>query len=290
MSDDDKFNDEEYHFIDDPDMAPMDDASLPGNTDPAVAPSDVDSNPKRSEYMNKTLDMAAPVLDALKNNFALRLTVLGFVILVLVLTIYRCTSGSVVPKKSKEIASIPVEHSQSISTSQPTRRPIVIEQPQNTSHSVRLNMSDQRLAAIEQSQTDLQTHTSALTAQLSSINTNVNVMTDNMKALSEQLSQLAAVVQEQAKQAADLNQRLKQQSVKQASAVRSRLPAEPSVRYFLQAVIPGRAWLVNTNGDTLTVREGTRIASYGVIRYIDAKRGQVLTSSGQVIKFSQNDS
>ena len=61
-------------------------------------------------------------------------------------------------------------------------------------------------------------------------------------------------------------------------------------KYHIQAVIPGRAWLIATNGATLTVREGTAVAGYGMVRLIDPSQGRVTTSSGQVIRFSQEDS
>jgi intracellular multiplication protein IcmG len=62
------------------------------------------------------------------------------------------------------------------------------------------------------------------------------------------------------------------------------------LKYYVQAVIPGRAWLIATNGATLTVREGTLISGYGVVKLIDPTQGRVLTSSGRIIRFSQSDS
>jgi hypothetical protein len=38
------------------------------------------------------------------------------------------------------------------------------------------------------------------------------------------------------------------------------------------------------------VRQGTQLTNYGEISYIDATKGQVLTSSGRTINFSQDDS
>ena len=64
----------------------------------------------------------------------------------------------------------------------------------------------------------------------------------------------------------------------------------PQIQCALQAIIAGRAWLVCSNGETLTVRQGTQVYNYGEVRYIDAISGQVLTSSGQTITFSQEDS
>ncbi|MBA3536672.1 MAG: type IV secretion protein IcmG, partial [Tatlockia sp.] len=74
--------------------------------------------------------------------------------------------------------------------------------------------------------------------------------------------------------------------------VRRRLivKSAPRLMYFIQAIIPGRAWLIATNGSTITVREGTRIAGWGVVKLIDPIQGRVLTSSGRIIRFSQRDS
>ena len=67
-------------------------------------------------------------------------------------------------------------------------------------------------------------------------------------------------------------------------------PSAPPIHYYIQAVIPGRAWIIATNGSTLTVREGTNIAGYGIVRLIDPLDGRIVTSSGQIIRFSQEDS
>ncbi|HAF87135.1 MAG TPA: type IV secretion protein IcmG, partial [Legionellales bacterium] len=60
--------------------------------------------------------------------------------------------------------------------------------------------------------------------------------------------------------------------------------------YYIKAVIPGRAWLIAANGSTLTVSEGTNIKGYGMVKLIDSTQGRILTSSGRVIRFSQQDS
>ncbi len=64
----------------------------------------------------------------------------------------------------------------------------------------------------------------------------------------------------------------------------------PMMVYYLQALIPGRAWLIADNGTTVTVRKGSRLQGYGVIKAIDPVEGLVRTSSGKIIRFSQADS
>lgn len=284
MSDDDKFNDEEYHFIDDPEMVGMHNVV---SSETTTAP-DMTENNKQTTYVNKILDSMSPILEQFKTNFALRLAVIGLAVILFIILIYRCTANPIVPKAVQPVSSMPVTHPQ-LTRAMPSNAqrsmPIDAPPPTNTVH---VNMSNQRLSSLEQTQSDLQAQTTALTTQLSEINTNLTAMMDNLKSLSGQVSQLSNAVQEQAIHVADLNERLKKRTKMNISHAQS--SSIPPVKYFLQAVIPGRAWLINTNGDTLTVREGTKIANYGVIRYIDAKRGRVLTSSGQMITFSQNDS
>lgn len=143
----------------------------------------------------------------------------------------------------------------------------------------------QKLSALELSQQNLRSEVTALNDQLSGINTNMNELTTKITDLSQMLTTLAAKVDQQSNQIAILTTRT---APKPVPRVVHRGP--PPRVYHIQAVIPGRAWLIATNGSTLTVREGTQIPGYGVVKLIDARQGRVITSSGQVIRFSQQDS
>lgn len=61
------------------------------------------------------------------------------------------------------------------------------------------------------------------------------------------------------------------------------------LRYYIQAVVPGRAWLSSNKGDYLTVQLGTNLPKYGAIRQINADAGLIATSSGKMIHFSANE-
>lgn len=56
--------------------------------------------------------------------------------------------------------------------------------------------------------------------------------------------------------------------------------------YHLRAVIPGRAWLEDDQGQTLTVAIGDKLLGYGRVSNIDAQQGIVSTTSGKVIGFN----
>ena len=52
----------------------------------------------------------------------------------------------------------------------------------------------------------------------------------------------------------------------------------------LRAVVPGRAWLVDGKGRTISVVEGSQLGTFGIVTDIDATRGTVTTSSGYTFK------
>ncbi|MBY0544694.1 MAG: hypothetical protein K2Q14_04005 [Gammaproteobacteria bacterium] len=55
--------------------------------------------------------------------------------------------------------------------------------------------------------------------------------------------------------------------------------------YYVQAIIPGRAWLKNSNGQIITVAPGDAIPGYGTVAAIDAQNGVVIMSTGSKIVF-----
>lgn len=55
--------------------------------------------------------------------------------------------------------------------------------------------------------------------------------------------------------------------------------------YQLQAALPGRAWLIRSDGSTTTVSLGDKIPGYGTVILIDPDAGMIQTSSGAIIKY-----
>ena len=144
----------------------------------------------------------------------------------------------------------------------------------------------QELSALESAQQSMRADVSTVSDQLGTLGNNVNAMVAKMSELNSVIASLSAKVDEQSHE-------LEQVAIRREEAKRVhhgviKGPSYP--KYHIQAVIPGRAWLIATNGATLTVREGTIIAGYGMVRLIDPNQGRVSTSSGQVIRFSQDDS
>ncbi|MCA0402779.1 MAG: type IVB secretion system protein IcmG/DotF [Proteobacteria bacterium] len=147
-------------------------------------------------------------------------------------------------------------------------------------------MVEQKLSDLEVNQQNIRSDMSSVSSQMSSVNSNVNELTQKIEELSETITNLNAKLEQQSNQIAVLTERTRPKIVKKPRVIRP----ENRISYYIQAVIPGRAWLIATNGSTLTVREGTQIAGLGVVRLIDPAQGKVIMSSGRVIRFSQQDS
>ncbi|CAM2830960.1 type IVB secretion system protein IcmG/DotF [Legionella worsleiensis] len=159
-----------------------------------------------------------------------------------------------------------------------------IQQVQQIDTQAQRELSD-KISALEASQRSLRADLSALNEQIGTINNNVNNLNSQIANLSQTMNVLSS---QMAKQSEVVGVLIARTAPKKPKPVVRYTPQR--INYAIQAVIPGRAWLIGSNGSTITVREGTKIAGYGMVKLIDSIQGRVLTSSGQVIKFSQDDS
>jgi intracellular multiplication protein IcmG len=192
-------------------------------------------------------------------------------------------------KTSQEIPSVPVTTTPAPVTSV-TPVPQQPEPPVQTSQvvpppSVDTTEINQKLSSLEASQQDVRLNVNSVNNKLGVINTSVSELTEKIANLNRMLSDLAAKLDQQSHEIILLTEKAKPKPVRRVF-----IKSAPRLMYFIQAIIPGRAWLIATNGSTITVREGTRIAGFGVVKLIDPIQGRVLTSSGQIIRFSQRDS
>lgn len=100
-------------------------------------------------------------------------------------------------------------------------------------------------------------------------------LNQSMTALTAEVKQLATLVQDSQKPVV---------KVKKAAV----LPSPPLV-FHLRAIVPGRAWIVSNDGLSESVTTGDSVPQYGTVQVVDANRGMVLTSSGKVISYGEND-
>lgn len=168
----------------------------------------------------------------------------------------------------------------------PTPTPVRVEPQPQTVVSTSDNDLKQKVSSLEQSQQNVRAEVNTVGQQVGTVNNNVNNLNNQIAKLNQVIENLSNQV---AKQSEEISILMARSQPKPPKTVKYRIKTQPLV-YYIQAVIPGRAWLIGTNGSTLTVREGTRIAGYGTVKLIDSLQGRVLTSSGHIIRFSQADS
>lgn len=176
-----------------------------------------------------------------------------------------------------------------------TPKPVIMQQPTQAiipeTTTTIVNVDERvgrQLSDLEQGQQKNQADFLLVNSQINGINTSMTGMIAKIDELSRVVAQLTAKIE--AEEIARAKPRVVTIKRARSKNISSHRPTTLSTHYYIQAVIPGRAWLVATNGSTLTVREGTNIAGYGMVKLIDPRQGRVLTSSGQVIRFSPEDS
>lgn len=141
-----------------------------------------------------------------------------------------------------------------------------------------------KLSTLESNQENLGSQVSTFNGQLETVNTTLQSLTDKINEMNQTISTLSTKLEEQTHRVELMVKPVPVAKVTRVKILRRMLT------YRIQAVIPGRAWLIASNGSTVTVRAGSRLPGYGVVRGIDVSLGRVTTSSGKIIRFGPNDS
>ena len=108
------------------------------------------------------------------------------------------------------------------------------------------------------------------------------------RAAQQQLNQSMMVLVSQVKQ---LTEEVKSQAIKHEEIkkpehqVKEPAVTAPPLTFQIRAVVPGRAWIVASDGQSFSVAVGDHIPQYGAVQGINADDGVVATSSGKNIRF-----
>ncbi|MDF2867799.1 MAG: icmG dotF [Gammaproteobacteria bacterium] len=130
------------------------------------------------------------------------------------------------------------------------------------------------------------------TARLSRLENRFNGVDNDFSLLKEQLNQLRGELRTLSTQLNNLQQKLpkpaEHKPVVMAKPKNQKPPAPVVSRptYHVQAVLPGRAWLVrDEDSATITVAVGDILPGYGTIININPTRASVITSTGYTIPY-----
>ncbi|OGV34000.1 MAG: hypothetical protein A3E88_04590 [Legionellales bacterium RIFCSPHIGHO2_12_FULL_35_11] len=285
MSDDkkDQYDDEEYHFAVEPESS-----DAPIDEPPGV---DIDSKPKFN--FNFKFDKNS-IINFFENNLIARNSLIGIAVLAVLVIGYEFTSGLIAKSKASK-ALKDKEMAQMVQAKPNFIKPMQYSQPiqapiSKVDNELKKSIEN-KMNVVEQNQDMMRSQISAVNTQTESLNSNFNVLMEKMSELSQQVTALSATVEDQSRILMLIKQKAMTRPKPKVNPKMARdFLVKPRVTYYVQAVIPGRAWLIASNGSTLTVRIGTTIPGYGSVKIIDTMQGRVLTSSGQLIKFSQEDS
>jgi intracellular multiplication protein IcmG len=163
-------------------------------------------------------------------------------------------------------------------------------QPVSSAPVVTEGATSKKLQALQQQQGEMNASLQTLNSQVNTMGTEVSDVSSKITALSASVAALSEKLDSQTKEIERLMMLNAKRQIAKHHVVSRHGSANPSDSYSIQALIPGRAWLISSSGSSMTVREGSIIPGYGAVKLIDVERGRVLTSSGRVIKFGQVDS
>ncbi len=252
--------------------------------DPLENNSQEDDIYSSSESISPEQSLEPPQSDVKRNA----LIAVGLIVFIVIM--YKLIAGLFFGKSSVEetktsINSAPITASQPLQTEIPPEPQLVQQAPTVVpDNNAALK---QQVDSIEASEQNLQSQVSSMNDQINNMNNNIANLSSQITKLDQIISDLSTLVNKQSEEISVLMLRTQPKPVKRAHSPRH---AQSATIYYINAVIPGRAWLISTNGSTLTVREGTLVPGYGVVKLIDSIQGRILTTSGRIIKFSQADS
>lgn len=164
------------------------------------------------------------------------------------------------------------------------QQPVVYQQPQ-----VRTITKTVQDPQIKNKLNDLQDSSLKASRNINRINSNLGSLQQTLETLSSKLNSMNSNITMLAQELQNQQQALKKLKEKPKKKLISKRVVIPRKTYYIQAIIPGRAWLKSNKGDTITVVEGSIIRGWGRVKLIDPHQGQVVLASGKVIKFSASD-
>lgn len=140
------------------------------------------------------------------------------------------------------------------------------------------------------------TSTDELNKKVSTLQEQHKTQQSSVDQLNEELSAIKDALQSHDKWLSDMDASIKnlskavaaQQKQLQAMQVKE-TPVVQRPVYYLQAAIPGRAWIASDEGVTRTVSVGDEIAGYGSVQSIEPHLGRVIMSTGDVIQTNPDD-
>lgn len=150
----------------------------------------------------------------------------------------------------------------------------------------------QAIPSAAQAQVQIKPVESAQTRKVIALESQVSQLNDQVSDSHQAQLQMATLLKSLVNQVGALNQKLT--ALKAAPKPAPAIAKKPAavvhkLKYQVKAIIPGRAWLLASNGKTTTVRVNDVVPGYGKVKLIDADNGLIAMSDGEMIRYGDLD-
>lgn len=219
------------------------------------------------------------------------------ILVVAAFVVYKIFTFFVSPKTKSTPAMAPITSTIKKATVATTPVSTIAQQlaPTTTTQAPTPVMSDveqaqQTMSNLVKAVGDVQSSSNDINAKLTQNDSRMNSLEQQIADLNNSLSQLhdgLLNVQANLVQTQILEKQIKyyKQQLNVLTARKIRLRKQ----YFVQAVVPGRAWLRGADGTTTTIAVGDTLSGYGKIKSIDPYSGTVTTSTGVNIYYGLDE-
>jgi intracellular multiplication protein IcmG len=141
----------------------------------------------------------------------------------------------------------------------------------------------EKLEPVMPASSKLQTDVDQLKEAVTNLQATISTTNETLQNVANKMEQQSSLLERQVQLLAEMR------APKKPVVIQGRKKRR-MVNYFIEAMIPGRAWLKSQSGETLTVRIGDSIRGYeGEIAQIDSHEGVVLLTSGESITYRSDD-
>lgn len=221
------------------------------------------------------------------------LAIMGVIIVVMVYILYSMYSA-LIPVEQKEIkpaepAKVEQPQVAAPQIPAPQQEPVISppQQVQQTS-----TETDQSISNIVSG--DVKTQLEKQQAAIKEIFDDTSYLENGQKELSTKFDKLSTKLDALLDQVETMieEQKEKELKAKRLAEQKREMAAKklaPPMKYYIRALVEGRAWLQTDDGGEATVSVGQSLKDYGTILAIYVNQGLVTTSSGRVISFKDNE-
>lgn len=185
------------------------------------------------------------------------------------------------------VVSAPTTPTTPTVTPQVTSTPVVTTAPQavptDAMTSATGNKILNQMSTLEQASSNARSDINSINSNVTDLKENASELVEEMSEMTKSISQLTQQIKSQQTELLALKKQLTPKKKPKKKVVK------PKMKYYVRALIPGRAWLVSERGTTITVSEGINIQGYGQISGIFPMKGIVTTTSGLTIGYNPKE-